>query len=169
MAQIVWYRALASACTLHGLAELLHRDPEEAFLQGLLHDIGNVVVLRTVAEHESIAHASISLEVFEYLCHECHQEFGELVAEAWKLPEPITAIIADHHRYPAPDDPLRTPRLMILLADMINQMLGYAPPAQYDLLRARPAVDLGLDRHDCYVAFLRGLPAQIEETIHDLQ
>ncbi|GAF90107.1 unnamed protein product, partial [marine sediment metagenome] len=168
LARIVWRGSLASACIMHGLCEFTRLDSEDAFLVGLLHDIGNVVVLRITYAEKGFPQYEIDLDTFEYLCLECHQEFGELLADAWSLPPDLKAIISNHHDSPDPEDPLRTLRLQVQLTDMINAMLGYATPAQYDLLGSRPVRDLGLaDRND-FVTYLERLPDEVDETVASL-
>jgi HD-like signal output (HDOD) protein len=168
-AERIWAGSRASAYIMYGLSAFTRVDAEDAFLLGLLHDIGEVIVLRIVRAHQVRTHAEIDDATFDYLCHECHQEFGELVAAAWKLPSTFSNLIADHHTYPAADDPLRTERLQLRLSDMIAAMLGYAPPASYDLLNAPVVHELGLlsDRRD-FGSFLTRLPAELEEAFDSI-
>jgi len=168
LAALVWYQSLAGSQIMRALAALLDMDEEEASLLGLMHDIGNVIVLRFVEEFQKLAHRPIDSETFDYLCHEAHQEFGELVAEAWKMPDTLNAIVSNHHTYPEPDDPLRKERLMIILADMISAMLGYAPPAKYALLETAAVRDLGLDKRPAFKPFLYKLEYRVEEAVGSL-
>jgi len=165
LAAVLWYRSVAAAHVMRRLAALTGVDPEDAFLLGLLHDIGNVLVLREAESQRHFANCRIDIDTFEYICFQTHQEFGELIATEWKLPKALTAVISDHHRFPEPDDPHRTHRLMILLADMINQVLGYGVPASYDLLHCRPAVELLLADTAPYGAFLDALPSELEDVL----
>lgn len=165
LASMVWYRSLADATVMRLLAAFTEVEPEDAFLMGLLHDVGNLIVLRTVEEQRAMLGYDIDVETFEYLCTECHQEFGELIAEAWKLPPSLRALITDHHSYPAPDDALRTERLLLILTEMISGMLGYGPPVAYALLESHPVRDLGLSERADFVAFLERLPDELEETL----
>jgi len=165
LAEGIWCRSLASGCTMRGLAHFTGMDEEEASLIGLLHDIGNVIVLRVAHEQSAIAHHWIDSDTFEYLCLECHQEFGELIADAWKLPDTLKELISSHHVEPDREDPLRVHRLMLMLTDMINQMLEYDTPADYDLLKTRPVKELGLASRPGFEEFLAELPEQIAETV----
>ena len=162
---MVWYRSLADATVMRLLATFTQVEPEDAFLIGLLHDVGNLIVLRTVEEQRSMLGYQVDFETFEYLCAECHQEFGELIAEAWKLPPSLRSLITNHHSYPDQDDDLRTQRLLLILTEMISGMLGYGPPVQYDLLESRPVRDLGLGERADFSAFLERLPDALEETL----
>jgi HD-like signal output (HDOD) protein len=165
LAGMIWRRSLAAATVARGLSTFAGIDPEEAFLAGLLHDIGNAVVLREARkQHRHVTYA-LDPETFEYLCFECHQEFGELLAVAWALPADLQTLIANHHQYPATDDPLRRPRLLLQLTDMTCALLGYAPSFPYDLPATRAAQDLGLSERPDFVQFLADLPAEVEETI----
>lgn len=163
LARIVWRRSLASACVMSELSAFAGIDREEAFLAGLLHDVGNIIVLRSTAGQEAVLRHKLDIEAFEYLCLETHQEFGELIADAWDLPLSLKDLIADHHEFPAADDPLRGKRLLLQLTDMINAMLGYAPEASYNLLESRVVTALGVGAREDFVAALAALPARIEE------
>lgn len=161
----VWEKSLASAYVMRALAPLSDIDEEDAFLIGLMHDIGNVIVLRIAHEQRKVDHLEVDDETFEYLCFETHQEFGELVADAWQLPDAVKSLIADHHRDPAADDELAKERWMIQLSDMILQMLGFGQGQDYDLLRAAPTIALGLVDDVRFERFLAALPAQVDEAI----
>ena len=165
LAAIVWYRSLAGAYVMRGLAAFTELDEEEAFLIGLLHDIGNVIVLRVVDDQRSFTDYKIDIDTFEHFCFECHQEFGELIADAWKLPASLRSLITNHHHYPARDDPLRTELLLLILTDLINQMLGYGPPVSYNLLETPTVRDLGLAGREGFITFLAQLPHDLEETL----
>jgi len=165
LAKSVWRRSLASACIMRSLAELTGTDQEEAFLVGLLHDIGNVVVLRIAFGAQFAPRYRLDPGVFEYLCYETHQEFGELVAKAWALPQNVASIVSDHHTHPAPNDPLRVPRLHVQLTDMIASLLGYAPYTPYGLLDSPAVRELQLAARPHFSTLLSALPQQLEETI----
>ena len=168
LASIVWYRSLASSCVMRELARIVRFDEEEAALIGLLHDIGNVIVLRVINEQQKATSYRIDIETFEYLCHECHQEFGELIAESWQLPSVLKALITDHHGEPRDDDPNRLQRNMIALSDMVCASVGYGPPAEYELLASDPVRALGLAENPRFIAALAALPERIEQLLVSL-
>jgi HD-like signal output (HDOD) protein len=107
-------------------------------------------------------------EEFDYLCAECHQEFGELIADAWKLPEDMRAVIRDHHSEPAAGDPLAGARWHVLLADTIVGLLGYTPAAPVRLLETPAVRALELEQRVDFIGFLERLPAEIESGIGGL-
>lgn len=165
LAQLLWLRSMANAYVMRELSAFTGIDGEDAHLIGLLHDIGNVLVLRISCSTRWLGTTSIDVNTFEYLCAECHQEFGELIAEAWCLPPTIKSLIGNHHTTPQPDDALRVERLQLQLANMICSLLGYMPYAPYDLLNSRPAQELGLTERPDFVPFLSHLPTKMEDSI----
>ncbi len=162
LCDLVWNRSLAGGCVMRCLAPITGIDPEEAFMMGLLHDVGSVVVLREVQKHERSLNYEMDIATFDYLCWETHQEFGELVAENWGLPGDIQRVIARHHEHPTEDNPLRRETLVLMLADMINAMIGFAPAAQYDLLNSRVVHDLQLADREDFEDLLIELPGVVE-------
>lgn len=101
------------------LAGLCGEDEEIAFVGGLLHDIGKVVLWRLLAEQE------LSDVQCERLIAAHHVQVGTLLAESWHLPEAVSQVITLHHD---PDCLLQEKRLpaLVQLADRyVNE--GYLP------------------------------------------
>ncbi len=165
LAQLLWYRSLASSCIMRGLAEFVRIDPEDAALIGLLHDIGSVIVLRLGQSEVDAGRYTLEFDSFEFFCYEAHQEFGELVADGWKLPDKLKSLIASHHDLPADDDPLRVERWLLQLTDMINSMLGYGNEATYDLMNSLPVLELGLCDKPGFTDFIDRLPDELDEAL----
>jgi len=166
-ANLLWRCSLAGACVMREISQFTNVEAEDAFLIGLLHDIGNVIVLRIAHGHRKFSNYELDIDTFDYLCGETHQEFGELVADAWKLPENLKDLIANHHAYPPEDDKHRVARLMLQVTDMSCSLMGYAPYQLFDLLNSRPVQDLGLDARPGFTKMLGNLPALIEEVVGD--
>ncbi|NOX59249.1 MAG: HDOD domain-containing protein [Planctomycetes bacterium] len=166
LAEMLSLRAVASAYIMRELAELTDVDSEEAFMIGLLHDIGNVMVLRTANSLHKLSKFDIDLDAFEYLCQETHLEFGELIAESWGLPDHIRTLISTHHTYPEPSDPLRKERLLIDVTDMISSLLTFTPYEPYDLLNCQAVIDLGFSERPEFGALLERIPEDLEEVLN---
>lgn len=165
IAQRFWNRSLAAGCVMRALAPLCNFDPEEAFVIGLLHDVGDVVVLRAIDRFEALSHEGIESEAFEYLCHRFHQPLGTMVADEWALGPTLKVILGAHHAWPKAKEAHRKERLMLMLSDMINQMIGFAHPAVYNLPKARPVAELRLDQREDFLPLLVPLPGQIRERV----
>jgi putative nucleotidyltransferase with HDIG domain len=83
--------ALKTAFLASGLARQLREDPEEAFLGGLLLDLGKTVILSVAKDFE------IEEAVFDELMHSRHAEIGAMIAKKWNYPESIQNLIRYHH------------------------------------------------------------------------
>lgn len=164
-AEALWKRSLASAVVMRELAKVCGCDEDDAYLLGLLHDIGSVLVLRILRGEMKFGKFEIDEDEFEFLCQESHQEFGELIAAEWKLPPAVAQIVGDHHRHPEPNDENRNARLQIILTDMIVCMLGFGTPASYNLLRSTAATELGLAGRREFNELLDRLPVEIDDVL----
>lgn len=122
--------ALGCALTVEWLARQKgYADPEEAFVAGLLHDVGKVVLgecafeqfdritYKIIEEGKDLARAEE--EVFGYN----HAQVGAWVAEAWRLPPLLKDVLLCHHRpSEATVDPIMVS--LVHVADAVCNMLG---------------------------------------------
>jgi putative nucleotidyltransferase with HDIG domain len=104
-----WTHSIAAAVVSQELARLLGLEVvEEAFVAGLLHDVGKLVL----AEHDPETAREVYRDGFsgpEALGAEHaafgvnHLEVGEELARRWELADVLRCAVARHHRhYPAP-------------------------------------------------------------------
>ncbi|HDL89708.1 MAG TPA: HDOD domain-containing protein [Thermodesulforhabdus norvegica] len=103
--KLLWEHALATAFITRYLAEkLCYRNIEEAFLAGLLHDIGKIVlqlrvpdrmylVMQDVYHGENTNSIEVEMEVFGFT----HAHVGQLVARKWQFAVEIEETIGYHH------------------------------------------------------------------------
>ncbi len=135
-----WQHSLATAVSARVLAKLKGwRDPEEAFLAGLMHDLGRLVMDRflpnefdqtlTLALESTIPLIDAEREVLGYT----HIEVGELLGEQWNLPTPLREAIRTHHSAPSYEQcPLGC---IIYTANVLAHQVGFAlpPPVLYEV------------------------------------
>lgn len=107
---LLWRHSLGVATCARSVAERVGLNPEAAFSAGLLHDIGQLLMLavapdgvamageRTRVEDESIVAAERA--VFGY----DHAEVGAGLARLWRLPDDIVCGIHAHHQPDSGDD-----------------------------------------------------------------
>jgi len=133
VAQGMWQHASASAVATDWIARRLnHRDREEAFLAGLLHDVGEVVLLRALDEFRvsEDRNFALSQELVEELLTSAHTELGFNFLMQRRIPEVYCRIARDHHAETcAADDPIMA---MVRLADLAVRKLGlslYSDPS----------------------------------------
>jgi putative nucleotidyltransferase with HDIG domain len=100
--KVLWDHSLAVGATARSISSMLGlRGMEEAFLCGLLHDIGTLLMLRHDAELYSKVDTSneqsllaSEQEIYGYT----HAQVGALVARRWNLPDDIGYVINYHHQ-----------------------------------------------------------------------
>ncbi|HRF74564.1 MAG TPA: HDOD domain-containing protein [Accumulibacter sp.] len=99
-----WKHSIATATAARFLSPQLRCSADEAFMAGILHDIGKLIfaVQAEPGYHQVLAlrrgtAALSSLEAERTLFEFTHPEVGEMVAERWDLPARYVAAIAHHH------------------------------------------------------------------------
>ncbi len=84
----------------HGSGKI---NPDEAYISGLLHDIGIIILDQFFQEKfadilKLIYEGDMNfLEAEETIIGRDHARFGAVVTEAWNYPETLVATIANHH------------------------------------------------------------------------
>jgi putative nucleotidyltransferase with HDIG domain len=104
--KVVWEHCLAVAILAQEVAPFTggRTDPSDAYVVGLLHDIGKPVVgvllleaerqLRTEAEAQWMSEV-----VWERTVHDTHRRVGAEIADLWRLPEAVVSAIRDLSSY----------------------------------------------------------------------
>jgi HD-like signal output (HDOD) protein len=104
-----WRHAVATALCARSLAPLAGLDAEEAFLAGLMHDFGSLVLATQFPRASAAAHALAAArplplhEAEAALLGVDHAEVGALLAAHWHFPPPMVRAIACHHAPPPAD------------------------------------------------------------------
>jgi len=164
--QNLWRQSLAAGIIAAKYEECFNVCREDAFLLGLLHDIGSVVVLLAAHEAESASRTPISDATFDYLCQEYHELMGEMLAERWRLPEEISSIITNHQSSLQSHDPFLEARALIQLTEATVSLLGYSQPYPIDLLDTSAAHQLNAADNETFVNLLPKLPEAVEQGIN---
>jgi len=96
-----WRYAMMSAVTCRELARATGVCPDdEAFLGGLVHDIGSVFILESLermAESDPRV-AALDGKVLEEILQFLHEETGAKLLEQWKFPAEICGAVRFHHQ-----------------------------------------------------------------------
>jgi putative nucleotidyltransferase with HDIG domain len=148
VAQAMWQHASASALATEWLARRLNRrNHEEAFLAGLLHDIGEVVLLRALDEFKATEGRDFALsrELVEEVLSSAHAELGGNFLAQRRIPEIYCRIARDHH---APTcEPGDAIMAIVRLADLAVRKLGLSlhPDTSLMLATTLEAANLGAD------------------------
>ncbi len=103
--------------------------PEGAFVAGLLHDVGRLLIALGLPEqYEQIQklhemHDVPLLECEEQVLGFRHPELSATALEIWKLPEPILIAVRDHHAPPPPKNgPLPIARVVCAADRYVNSI-----------------------------------------------
>jgi len=120
MRELWRHSALAAGYALE-VARLVGRNPETAFLAGLLHDVGMPIVLATALEackRKKVLPATRGELEQAMLAFHCR--YGAELARRWSLGSWVEAAIADHHD-PARARVLREEVTVVAVADLLAE------------------------------------------------
>ena len=79
------------------VAEWADTDEEEAFMYGLLHDIGKLVILKAAYDVRRQVGTPIPEDVLDEVMREMHPHVGAVVLRRWRLPSMLDEPIVCHH------------------------------------------------------------------------
>ena len=134
-----WKHSMAVACASKRIIKLLNPkvDPEEAFICGLLHDIGKLALVSSLPKSYSrvieLTEASLAniADVENKILGVDHSIAGKRLGQKWNLPESVIETIWLHHSWVnALPEVLSNPEIVqsVHLADVIvrEQRIGYS-------------------------------------------
>lgn len=155
-----WAHSLEVAVAAQVLAEHCKQPAEQAYLCGLMHDLGKLWLLHHAQRpqpasntpnlnlnNDFLRRQSPGMEdeaLEKLLLGMDHAEIGYLLAKAWKLPEVICQSIHDHHGQHGSLEPVA---LVVQLAEAVVFVLNASRPGQapvesgYSLTRLNPAIE----------------------------
>lgn len=155
---ILWANDIATAIIARGLAQrLLPGKEETAFLGGLMHDIGKLLLLQRSGEEYARVLRIIETEGKGFSEAEerrfpfTHTEVGQLIGERWNFSPELLEIIRLHH---APWSVVRSNQKELSLpaivkaADTIAHALGLGHPKTFGKFRSRALQDLEETWHE---------------------
>ena len=171
-ARDLWSHSLATAAGTRLLAEEVGlKLPDEAFLAGLMHDIGLMVELQACRSGFEAALAkledepSLTLRQAEAACiGATHEQFGAGLCKLWKFPPSLAVVTGFHHRpWELPAD-ARVLASLVYVADLLSERVGCGIVRGAEPLEPRAAVLEELKLTPAVLDRLcEELPAAIEE------
>ncbi len=108
-------------------------DPEEAFVGGLLHDIGRLAILMgypdeyAEVDRLSCAGEKRLVQAEQDLLGFDHTVIGQMLAQKWRMPSGLLACVEQHHRPQEATDNFKILANITAMADYLSIQVGKAP------------------------------------------
>jgi putative nucleotidyltransferase with HDIG domain len=98
----LWQHSIGCAFIAQEIARSHHRDAENAFLCGLLHDIGKALIVDVISNQikrspDRFALGTMDIEFLDDILDEFHAQVGGLIGRKWNFPESLMSAIVFHH------------------------------------------------------------------------
>jgi len=133
-------------------APVLNLDISDAYLCGLLHDIGESRVYRILDESKQVP----SAEEARMLVHKYHPRAGAELAMRWALPDDIVQVCRRHEEQgPVEGDRLR----LVRLADLIVPCIESSPEVSALPELTAQLAEIGISTEKAQAVLERGLSA----------
>jgi putative nucleotidyltransferase with HDIG domain len=176
----LWRHSLMVAYTSRHLAKLTEKvSTEDAYVGGLLHDIGKVIlndyvrfgygIIVKMVEEKHIPFTEAETQVLGF----DHAAIGEILIEKWEMPEFYRIAVAYHHKpNELPEDKMQYQPLLdvVTLANTICLMLGIGLGA--DGLQAymfpEPIERLGIKNFDSLLSEMIDFAGDVSNDMGDM-
>ena len=164
MMKQLWQHASACALASEWIAKRLRftQLAEEAFLGGLLHDIGKLFLLRVLDDMLSERRQAIQHPpaLVREILSQAHADIGHQLLRAWNLPEIYLTIVRDHHVETV--DPTNVSLIMVRLANQACRKAGIALARDETIVLAATAEAMALGMNEVALA-------ELEIVLEDVQ
>jgi HD-like signal output (HDOD) protein len=170
-ARDIWKHSVAVAVATRQFCCILGKRPfaEEAFLGGLIHDLGLLVERQAFPEQltEVIRQAGRGGQPFVDLETEIigvdHQALGAALATKWKFPRILQVVLGYHHKVDNLSEDVRLLPTMVYIADALccHEKVGFDLTADGQPLQDTLLSSIGLTESD-FNTVRSELPEQIE-------
>ena len=125
----VWSHMIRTAPLARDLAPMFGVEPEQAFVLGLLHDVGKLAIFDRMARLRTAQRSDFSLAgpTLSRTLRLLHGPLGGLCALGWQLGDDAARAIAEHHRDPIPNPPNKFTEV-IWLAERLDIAVANGQP-----------------------------------------
>jgi putative nucleotidyltransferase with HDIG domain len=166
----LWRHAITVAGYAQGIARACRlgtQAVEDAYIAGLLHDIGALLLLtRFPKQFSPILQAGDEPSVLQRereLFGYDHADIGAMIAEHWQLPERIVRVIAEHHAPYLPEGDTRLLTAAVIQADLWDAKKRGAPVSTSAYPRAELSELISIDE-----AAAAEMRQQVDESVDAL-
>lgn len=129
MVDRIWSHMVRTGPIARAVAPAFGADPEQAFVLGLLHDVGKLLIFDRLTAQRTEARGELSIPpmAISRTLRILHEPLGGLCALRWNLGDATALALATHHRTPAPDE-----------RDPLNEVIWLAERSDLDAQRSVP-------------------------------
>lgn len=99
----LFQHSVAAGMFAQEVARVTRRNVEDAFMCGLLHDVGRPVILHALVQILNEQKLSVPASAVIAATGALHAEVGGTLADSWGLPEAVEMSIRHHHSGSPPD------------------------------------------------------------------
>lgn len=134
-------RSFAAACFAQEAARVLRANTEEAFMLGLVHDVGIPVLFQEIADIEADCGGTLHPATILQTVEANHARVGGMLFAHWSLPDRLAAVVREHHGPLALQTALGG--ILALACELADHALADEPGEPAESIR-RIALRLGL-------------------------
>lgn len=135
----LFQHSVSAAMFAQEVARVTRRNVEDAFMCGLLHDVGRPVILQALVQILQEQRIQVPAAAVIEATGELHTDVGGSLAESWSLPEAVEMSIRHHHS-PTPPEAHAASARITGLADELSRF-AFEPERMPEAeLRKHPAL-----------------------------
>jgi putative nucleotidyltransferase with HDIG domain len=135
----LFQHSVGAAMFAQEIARATRRNVEDAFMCGLLHDVGRPVILQALVQILQEQKLHVAPAGVIAATGDLHTDVGGTLADSWGLPEAVEMSIRHHHSLTPPDVHLNSVRITALADEMAR--FAFEPERMPEsALRKHPAL-----------------------------
>ena len=134
----VFKHCIGTALFAQEIARNTRNNVEDAFLCGLLHDVGRAVLLQALVTLLRDAKVFAEPDAVLALVGELHESAGAALAKAWSLPDTVVTALAKHHSTKPADESI--PVRIVSLADRFSHLVADGSELTSEAIGTHPAL-----------------------------
>ena len=169
--QQLWLHSAASSICCKMIAERIFTiNGDDAYLCGILHDIGLIVEMETEEEkflkliEQLVIDGPSIIELERTIFNTDHCQIGYILAKEWCIPDPIADAIRDHHQDNGAINPY-SPTGILQMSEYIIQQLGFSAIKDGLPFGLAPSLATHIQSNvEEYKVLAEDLPEELEKT-----
>jgi HD-like signal output (HDOD) protein len=136
---------IGTAYVARMVADAAGEDEDEAFLYGLLHDIGKLLILKLAFDYKRRTGTTVPADEVAVALEQHHATFGGITLKRWGLPGSLEEPIRCHHDYRSASAAPRK-AMVAYMGDRLSHRYGFGcDPDAYNMLGDPAFREMGLD------------------------